>query len=389
MADPASPQMARNVALESARNKKVLRWVLTVLAVLCAGLLYLLSAGYDIWYVGPKAYAVGFVLSVLPVPIYVAIALFIERYEKEPIRMLAAAFFWGMSAAIFFATLFNQITYLVVKGASNDTPNAQFFVVIASAPLVEELSKGLALFILFWWKKDEFDNVIDGIVYAAMVGLGFAMVESAAKYADAFVEGGWWSASTAFLVRGVLHPFSHPLFTSMTGIGLGLARKTQNFYIRIIAPVAGLLLAVALHSLTNFFGLLQFPSISGGQFFGLFISYGLIQGLVIAGVLVVVAFSLRREGHTLRLYLAPELQSGLLSREEYDSLCSVRGRLGSYLGALVKGDFRAWRARASFNQVASELAFHRDRVGRGITSSEDAEREATFVQLLGRLKGLL
>ena len=389
MADPASSQMARNVALESARNKKVLRWVLTVFAVLCAVLLYLLSAGYDISYVGPKAYAVGFVLSVLPVPIYVAIALFIERYEKEPIRMLAAAFFWGMSAAIFFATLGNQLTYLIVKEAFSDTPGSIFFVTVVSAPPVEELSKGLALFVLFWWKKDEFDNVIDGIVYAAMVGLGFAMVESAAKYADAFVEGGWWSAFTAFLVRGVLHPFSHPLFTSMTGIGLGLARRTQNVYTRIMAPVAGLLLAITLHSLTNFFGILQFPSVSGGQYLGLFISYILIQGLTIAGVLVVVAFSLRREGHTLRLHLVPELQSGLLSQEEYDSLSSVERRLGSYFDALVKGDFRAWRARASFNQVASELAFHRDRVGRGITFSEDAEREAAYVQLLGRLKRLL
>ncbi len=89
----------------------------------------------------------------------------------------------------------------------------------------------------------------------------------------------------------------------------------------------------------------------------------------------------------MRHYLTPELQSGLLSREQYENLSSVRGRLSSYFGALLKGDFERWRAQANLNQVATELAFQRDRASRGITSSEDAEREAAYLKLLQDLKG--
>ncbi len=55
--------------------------------------------------------------------------------------------------------------------------------------------------------------------------------------------------------------------------------------------------------------------------------------------------------------------------------------------ALSGGGFGAWRARSRFDQAATELAFHRDRVRRGIASSEDAGREAAYVQLLHDLKG--
>jgi len=99
---------------------------------------------------------------------------------------------------------------------------------VFSAPLVEESAKGLALLILFFWKKDEFDDVIDGIVYAAMVGLGFAMGENILYYGRELLAGGIVGSLSLFVLRGMLAPFSHPLFTSMTGIGLGLAPQSNR-----------------------------------------------------------------------------------------------------------------------------------------------------------------
>lgn len=107
-----------------------------------------------------------------------------------------------------------------------------------------------------------------------------------------------------------------------------------------------------------------------------------------AGVLAVVVISLGREERIIRYYLSPELETGLLSREEYESLCTVRGRLEVSFKALIKGGFRAWLSRGRFQQAASELAFLRDRVARGeiIYDQTTADREVAYIKLLRDLK---
>src|SRR5207342_2496542 len=92
--------------------------------------------------------------------------------------------------------------------------------------------------------------VLDGMVYAAMVGLGFAMTENVLYYSHAAVHGGVPLAAT-FFMRGVLAPFTHPVFTCMTGIGLAIAATTPRHWLRVAAPAAGLLAAILLHSLWN------------------------------------------------------------------------------------------------------------------------------------------
>ena len=57
-----------------------------------------------------------------------------------------------------------------------------------------------------------------------------------------------------FIVRGVISPFNHPLFTAMTGIGLGLARRSNSSFVKFFAPVARLLAAMTVHSLCNLSG---------------------------------------------------------------------------------------------------------------------------------------
>ena len=84
--------------------------------------------------------------------------------------------------------------------------------------------------------------MIDGIVYAAMVGLGFAMTENIQYYGKA-VMGAVADADLRFHPARFLAPFSHPMFTSMTGIGLGLARQSRNVLLKWVAPPFGLLAA--------------------------------------------------------------------------------------------------------------------------------------------------
>jgi len=91
-------------------------------------------------------------------------------------------------------------------------------------------------------------------------------------------------------------------------------------------------------------------------------------------ILVVIIFGLRREGRIVREFLQPEVQCGVLRPQ---STSSFAVSLGGWVivDALTRGGMGHWRASRQFNQIGSELAFHRSRVARGILSSEEAARE--------------
>lgn len=354
---------------------QVIRWMLAATGVLVAcllGLLILLIMGLN---TGPVGLLIGMILAMLPVPVYVVLALWLDRYEAEPVWMLAFAFFWGAIGAVFVALIINTLSGAVVGAVAGGRAGALFSAVI-SAPFVEESAKALVLFILFFWKRDEFDGIIDGIVYASMVGLGFAMTENILYYGRALNEG-LAGSLFSFVLRGVMSPFSHPLFTSMTGIGLGWARQSDRPAVRALAPLAGLCMAMFLHFLWNF-------TASLGALF--LVSYVLIMVPVFMGVLILVFFSLRREGEVVRAQLQAEVYSGVLTPEELAELGTVSGRWSASWRALQRGGPPAWRARGELNQTASELAFHRRRVAAGITDPhEDAARDAAYVARLQEL----
>jgi hypothetical protein len=266
----------------------------------------------------------------------------------------------------------------VVTRATNSMRAGHTFGAVISAPIVEETSKALILFIFFWWKKDEFDGVIDGIVYAALAGLGFAMTENIQYYGKAVMEAGGGGLTLVFILRGALAPFSHPMFTSLTGIGLGLARQTRSTAVKVIAPPLGLMAAISMHSIWNGSGVL----FGGGAFI---LTYILIMIPAFFIMLVVILLALRREGQIVREYLIPEQQVGLLSPQEYKQLCSISGRMGASFNALSRGGFGQWRTARQLNQIASELAFLRNRAARGIIPADARAREAAYRQALENL----
>jgi hypothetical protein len=174
------------------------------------------------------------------------------------------------------------------------------------------------------------------------------------------------------------------MFTSLTGIGLGLARQSRNTAIKWIAPVLGLLAAISMHSIWNGSGV-----IFGG--IGFLLTYVLIMIPAFFIMLVVIALALRREGQIVREYLITDFQGGLLTQQEYNQLGSIWGRMGYSFNALSRGGFGHWQIARQLNQTASELAFHRSRVARGISAADAREREAAYRQALGdmlkRLRG--
>jgi RsiW-degrading membrane proteinase PrsW (M82 family) len=351
--------------------------------MLLVGLLTLSMIGYRMQ---SEALLTGILVAMLPVPVYLLLILWLDRYESEPLWMLSLCFLWGATFAAFIAIIINSVgSQLVAESFGRAT--AQVYGLVISAPIVEESSKALVLFSLFFWKKDEFDGIVDGIVYAGMVGLGFAMTENIKYYGDAAMASDAMRMdhlTPTLILRGGISPFAHPLFTSMTGIGLGWARQTTNKGIKFVMPILGLILAICVHATWNYSAILA-ANYGGAMFFAV---YFVIMVPIFVAVLVSVFFALRREGRVVRDFLYYDLNRGLFTPEDYNRLCTVSGRIGASMRALARGGFGHWRTRMQYHQAASELAFHRCRIARGMTAWEQQamEREAAYVQKLFELR---
>jgi len=339
-AEFATPAAASTRAAAAA--PLVRKRTLLALAFGFAFVLWATAAGF-----GAGVFSAAITAALLPLPVYIALALWLDRFEPEPKAMLAMAFLWGGSVAILLAGFAN---------ASMDRVIGERMSAIATAPLFEETLKALILLRFYSRKKTEFDGPVDGLIYAAMVGLGFAFVENVDYYGRALAKGGSMGLAMTFTLRGVMGPFSHPLFTSLTGLGLGIARVTRRRWVRWTAPWLGFVLAVALHATWN----------AGASMGCVFLAvYAGVMVPAMLGLLVVAGVSLKAEGRVIRAFLGDERDRGILSDAEFKTLGSVRGRLRASLHALFRHGWRAERRRRAFHRAASELAFHRRRVANG------------------------
>lgn len=356
---------------------KIVAAVVAVMFALLLGLITLLLIGAE---TGLVELIIGMICATLPVPIYVMLLLWIDRYESEPLWMLTTSFFWGAIVAVLIAFIFNTGIQTFAEIASNSKDVGDAVGAVVAAPLVEESAKALILVILFFWKKDEFDGIVDGIVYAGMVGLGFAMTENILYYGRAMQRGPDF-LKVVWVLRGMAAPFSHPLFTSMTGIGLGWARQSQSTFVKIVAPVAGFGLAILMHATWNG------SAVFGGGL-GFFVTYFIVMGPALIVTLMVIHFQLKREGRIVQQYLYADYQQGFFDQHEFEKLCTIRGRMRMSWSALWSHGVSGWRLRRRCNQMASELAFHRSRVARGIGRDPHAaaEREELYRSTLHELR---
>src|SRR5215216_3613563 len=225
-------------------------------AIALGGLLMLLILGEAL---GVWALILAAVVALLPLPVLIPCFVWLDRYEPEPWHYLAFAFAWGACVATAAAYFVNTLGDAVIRSfVGNDSALAAVLV----APPVEETFKALPLFLLLvltYFGRRHINGVVDGIVYAGLSAIGFAFTENilyfGAQYVKAASEGtsgdGLVALFWIFVLRGVFSPFAHPLFTCLTGIGVGLAVRSRNTAMRILAPLGGLILAIVLHGTWN------------------------------------------------------------------------------------------------------------------------------------------
>ena len=294
-----------------------------------------------------------------------------DRNEKEPWRLVLVAAAWGAIVA----------TSLVIWGESLWEATAQRTLVpgpgldasIAfSAGAFEELAKGTAVVLLFLVMRNDFDDVVDGIVYGAAVGLGFNFMESVAYMTNLYAiftpEGyGWYAAGFQWYGRQVLGLFfGHTTYTAFIGAGLGVARQLPHKRQKAFAIVSGFLIAIAAHfswdAWVTFFPI-------NNTLFGLVEIH--LRTLIMTGpftalLIALLLFGIRYEALALSDQFRKEAASGsgAILPEEVPILASPWRRLKQRLRAFSRGGLGAYLKVARLQSAQLDLAmerWHRER----------------------------
>jgi RsiW-degrading membrane proteinase PrsW (M82 family) len=329
--------------------------------------------------VGLVAELVGVGAALLPVGPVVAAFLWVDRWEPEPSRLLWLGFAWGACVATITALLINNtaeaVGDLLLGQGHGDKVSA-----LLSAPLFEEAAKGAFLVGILLLLRTEFDGVIDGIVYAGVVAAGFAFTENVYYFGRAFAENGFGDVTTpgvvaAFILRGVLAPFTHPLFTCMIGVGIGVAVRTSSRRVRVLAVVAGYLGAVALHALWN-----GSATLGDGEVF--LTVYFLVMVPIFVVSVLFVRWHRRREQRIVVKALPEMVQQRHVAASEIGKLASLTGRRASRAQARKRAGRAAARAMAGYQAAVSELAFLRHAIELGTATPDWVAHEARLVAAL-------
>ena len=329
-----------------------------VVGIIALGVCGLAAVGLAGTEIGPVGVVVGALVALLPVVPVVAAFLWIDRWEPEPPRLLLTAFLWGAGAAALVALVVNSSAVLA---ASLLLGRGQADVVgsLVSAPLVEEFVKGVFVVGLLVRRRREFDGVVDGIVYAGITAAGFAFTENIVYFGRAFTEAGAAPAAgviTTFVLRGLLSPFAHPLFTSMTGLGVGIAASVRSRSVGALAILGGYVLAVVLHALWN--GATQL----GPGFFGVYV---LIMVPIFVGMLGLVVWQRARERAVLGREMPGFAAAGWIAGSETELLASIPGRRRWVAAVRRRAGRPAARAVVDYQHAVTELAFLRNRAATG------------------------
>lgn len=277
----------------------------------------------------------------------------LDRYEKEPRWLLLLTFLWGAVIAIIGALIIS----LIFNEGFNMVLQDETLVDIAggsiTAPLVEEFWKGLAVMIVFFIFRNEFDSILDGIIYGGIAGLGFAATENVLYFLGQYSDGGWGSMFANFALRVGVFAWGHPFYTAFTGIGFAISRNSRNTLVKLVAPIIGYMIAMFMHFFHN-------TSLVFANGLG---SIALIVLLEWGGWIIFLGFIfwlVSREQGLLKKHLPEEVANGLITEAQLKTAVSYF-QFNARLSALTSG---AYRATDHFYQYLGELAHKKEQLSK-------------------------
>jgi RsiW-degrading membrane proteinase PrsW (M82 family) len=300
----------------------------------------------------PVGTAIGFVLSSIAMTVVLLAYLWLDRWEPEPPRLLVLAFLWGASVAVVVSVVLSLFVEDLVNPGADQVSVAS---IVIAAPLIEEAAKGSFLLLMLTpRRRNELNSLTDCLVYAGITATGFAWLEDILYIANA--ESLADSLVTAAM-RLIMAPFAHPLFTTMTGIGVYFALRQRNVAAKIGCIVLGYLGAVIMHGLWNG------SSLQGLEAYFMVYLFWMVP--IFALVITFGVVSRRREQRVVAAKLPGMVAAGLISPNEATWLGSIRDRKLAIGQATRHGGRPAGKAVKNFAAQVVELAFVRDRIDRG------------------------
>lgn len=342
-----------------------------------AVVVFLLAGGLMAWFLGRAlgwhTVLLSAGLAAIPLLIVVPLFLWLDRLEAEPTRYLLFAFLWGAVCATLGALVLNSgfLAVLVSTGLT-DFDTAEVYAAVVSAPLVEESLKAAAILIILLVRRREFDGVIDGVVYAGMVGSGFAFVENI-LYLGQAMTAGEDVVLVVFIMRCLMGPFAHPLFTAATGIGIGLGvANARSVWGRWGYGLGGFAVAVCLHGIWNLSAMMDaFQP-----------TYFAFQVPLFIAFLVMFVLLRRRERRHVALYLSQYADAGWLTHSEVAMLAGLTHRRAARRWAASHRGAAGKAAMVAFQDTGSALALLRSRMARGAAEAGAQQHESYLLTQL-------
>ena len=322
---------------------------------------------------------------VLAYAVPVAVIVYrLDLFEREPKLVLAAALIWGGIIATSMAAQANDAWLSILGKVASPDLASQWGAAIVG-PGVEETLKLAGVVTLFLIVPGEFDGIMDGFVYGAMVGLGFTVVEDVSYFitAVATVPGTFDQSGPVldtFLIRVVGGGlYGHVLFTGLTGLGFAYIATRRSVALPGRLWRGGLCIAagVAAHAIWNSPWMEDILVTSGGAAPSTlqWLEYGAVKGLpflILLGLLVRLAT--RSEEETFRAIVAGESDPWVITEPEIESLRSLRSRRAARIEAGRARGPAASRALGRLQAAQIEYAMILSRTDSATDPALEAQR---------------
>ncbi len=306
----------------------------------------------------------------------------LDRIRPLPWTMKILSLGWGASIAIFISLHVNTWAGELMKVEGSVDPSQGSRTAIFSAPFVEEAAKATILFLLACCIRRRIVSINQSVILAALSGIGFAFSENVVYYLRTFLYAATTydanaqeDLSAVVALRGIATCFGHPLFTSLTAIGIAIALRNRSTIVRILAPLGGYFAAVSGHMIFNGFASTGVDSV-----------YLMIGGWIAVGILVgFLIYQRITHMRIIRARLDDFVQAGWLEQRDPVVFSRYFGRWKMVAASLLRG-WRSLRSTMGLQRAMTELAYVRDSELNGCLDEVAIERQRELIDRIRQLR---
>ena len=307
----------------------------------------------------------------------------VDRHKPQRALVWFLAVIWGACVAVTGAYYLNNWVgaHMAVVDETSGVAPARLAVFVA--PFVEEGMKACVIFLIASIDRNRFTSRVSGAVIGGLAGAGFAYTENIIYYARVLVYGSYTAGTgdvMAYLdqmvyMRGVVTCFGHPLFTMMTGLGIGFAVTSRSKIVRVVAPAAGYLSAAFLHMFFNWAA----TFIDGAVFEQLAF---IVAWPAVFMVAIRLAMSSVAQGRTVQARLGDYVTMGWLPDSYPSALKTIRTRIWTlFVSCWYANPIKTWQ----FQAQGIQLGLLREQITRGTVDHGGLWKEYELVEKISQL----